>query len=280
MNSHNPQPATRNLSCFVDGVPSSDVPADDRGLRYGDGLFETIGVFGGRMPLLEFHLARLVRDAGRLEMPAPDPGPLGKDCERLIENYPDCCLRITCTRGGGGQAYFPPADTVPRRIVQRLPLPGDLELQRRDGISALVPDLRLAAQPRLAGIKHLNRLEQVLAARECQQACVDEAIMLDAEDRLAEALTGNLLLVIEGRTVTPLMQDVGVDGVGLAWLMRNVPEIKKRPLTFEDLRRATEVMVINSVRGIRPVVRLGERNWSPGEVCRNFQKLWSDFIWG
>lgn len=265
-------------ACLIDGVIANTLPVADRGLRYGDGLFETVGVFGGRAPLWAFHMARLARDAGRLGMPAPDPEVFERDCGRLIENHPDCCLRMTWTRGDGGQAYFPPDEVAPRRIVQRLTLPADLEVQRREGISAVVAALRLAAQPRLAGIKHLNRLEQVLAARECAEAGVDEAVMLDAEGRLAEALTGNLLLVIDGRPVTPAMHGVGVAGVGLEWLIRTVPEIERRTLAPADLERAGEVMVVNSVRGIRPVVALGRKRWRPGEYCRRFQRLWKELV--
>src|SRR5699024_8902132 len=150
--------------CLVNGKPENSVPADDRGLLYGDHLFETIAFVDGRAPLWPLHMARLTQDAGRLLLPAPDPELLAAECTRVAGSQPRCVVRLTLTRGSSGRAYQPPATPQPRRIIQRRAWPQRLAAQRQRGLKLHTSSVRLASSAQLAGIKHGNRLEQVLAA--------------------------------------------------------------------------------------------------------------------
>lgn len=267
------------VDCLVNGRESARISVADRGLRYGDGLFETLGCFGGRCPLWSLHLERLERGCRSLDLPAPDPEALAADRDRLTDGNPDCVLRIVWTRGAGGQGYAPSSKTEPTRVVQRLPLPADLRDQQENGIPAIRCNTRLAWQPALAGLKHLNRLEQVLAAAECARAGVPEGVIRDTSGRVIEAVTGNLLLVIDDDLITPNLDACGVRGVGLTWLMnQGAVAVDERDVDPADLDRADEILVINSVRGIRPVIRLGERTLAPGPVGLALRARWRQIL--
>lgn len=260
---------------LIDGRPAHAVPIDDRGLLYGDHLFETIAFVGQSAPLWARHMARLKAGAERLLMPLPAPGRLAADCGSLLADHPRSVVRITMTRGSGGRAYTPPASVTPRRLVSRRPWPATLDRQRERGIEVDVSPIRLAVGGALAGVKHGNRLEQVLAAEHARRAGHDEALLFDADDNLVEALTGNVIVWLRGRAVTPPIDRCGVRGVGLGWLREQAGVgIDEERLGPVDLERAEAIVVINSVAGIRPVRALGGRRLPVSEACRQWQRLW------
>jgi 4-amino-4-deoxychorismate lyase len=267
------------IEALVDGKPDDRVAVDDRGLLYGDHLFETIAFVGGRAPLWRFHMARLVRDARRLLMPEPDIDRLASECARLVAERPRAVVRVTLTRGSGGRAYEPPADPSPRRILLCRPWPSGLSADRTRGIVLHTSPIRLSIGPELAGIKHGNRLEQVLAAEHARRAGVDEAALFDVRGRLVEAIAGNLIVIVDGRAVTPGLDEAGVAGVGLQWLSERVEgDLVTGELDSDKLRRAEGVMVINSIAGIRPVRRLDDRPLAIAHACRRWQQLWNELF--
>lgn len=261
---------------LVDGSIAGTIPLDDRGLLYGDHLFETIAFVGQHPPLWQRHMARLEAGAERLMMPPPDAGRLLADARRLVAGHHRSVVRITLTRGSGGRAYTPPADVAPRCVLARRPWPADIDRQRDHGITVHVSPVRLAVDGELAGIKHGNRLEQVLAAEHARRAGYDEAVLFDAAGSLAEAIAGNVIVFLEGRAVTPPLDRCGVDGVGLGWLRAHKGvDIASARVEPADLERAEALVVINSVAGIRPVRVLGERQLPVAEACRQWQRLWN-----
>lgn len=267
------------ITSLVDGKPQESIPVTDRGLLYGDHLFETIAFVGEHAPLWGLHMARLVRDAARLLIPAPDPELLATECARLTDKQSRCVLRLALTRGSGGQAYQPPADPAPRRIILRRAWPQQLAAQRERGLKLQTSAVRLTASAHLGGIKHGNRLEQVLAAEYARRDGVDEAIMLDQHGHLTETIAGNLVVVIDGQALTPQIDGAGVEGVGLQALGKWLNQAPKRAtLDVDCLRQADEIMVINSVAGIRPVRMLDGRALDIGPVCRRWQQLWDELF--
>lgn len=261
---------------LIDGRASDRLPADDRGLLYGDHLFETIAFHDGVAPLWDRHWQRLSTDSHRLGLVPPSRERLLAECRQLAPAGSSCVIRVTLTRGSGGRAYEPPTQPSCRRIVQRRPWPQSLAGQQTDGLRLMTSPVRLASGSVLAGMKHGNRLEQVLAARACAQSSFDEALLFDVCGQLIEAISSNLLLVADGRALTPKIDGAGVAGVGLGWLV-DQPEtdIATASLTAAELARAGEVMVINSVAGIRPVTAIDERPLRIGPVCRDWQRLWA-----
>ncbi|HSH27758.1 MAG TPA: aminotransferase class IV, partial [Wenzhouxiangella sp.] len=142
------------VEALVNGRAADKVALDDRGLLYGDHLFETIAFVGPHAPLWDLHMARLLRGARRLLLPDPEPPLLAAECARLLHSAERSVLRITITRGSGGRAYQPPAEPEPRRILLRRAWPEGLALARRDGLVAHTSPIRLAVGCELAGIKH------------------------------------------------------------------------------------------------------------------------------
>jgi len=263
------------MDVLVDGRPANTVPITDRGLLFGDGLFETLGFWRGGSPLWALHWARLARGCDALGLACPDESETRLDCERLVGGHEYSVVRITLTRGCGGRAYWPDPEAPPRRIVSRRDWPPGQQLQQRDGLRAVRSTIRLSIQPRLSGLKHANRLEQVLAARDCRSADADEAVLFDQEGKLAEAIASNLLLRIDGSWVCP-DSPASVAGVGLAWLIKDPPiAIVPRTLSEADLARADSVLVINSVSGIRPLKTLDGEALIIDQDCRRLQAHWN-----
>jgi 4-amino-4-deoxychorismate lyase len=239
-------------------VPALD-PAD-RGLSYGDGLFETLRVGAGRLPWWNAHLARLANGARRLGLPMPDATWLAGEAEALLANAPaEAVLKLVLTRGSGGRGYSAPDAPVPTVLLSAHALPAPF-----DGpLSLRWCETRLALQARLAGLKHLNRLEQVLARAEWRDEAIHEGLLLDAAGRVACATAANVFARIDGRWLTPKVDECGVAGVARAWVLANVADAAEATLLPADLARADSLFLCNAVRGILPVGRLEDHAWAP-----------------
>ena len=266
-------------SVLVNGVPTDRIPVDDRGLLYGDGLFETVAFHRGRAALWPLHMARLAQGCRVLDLPGPDVDQLHAECRALVEGADRAVVRVTWTRGPGGRAYVPPESVAPNRILQRRAWPESIEEHRRTGISMITSPIPLNDPGPLAGLKHLNRLPQVLIGRACRQAGADEALVLDSSGGLVEALTGNLVIEREGRLIAPGPHPAAVAGVGLGWLRETAGDaLDERPIDAEELRETDAIWVINSVQGFRPVALLDGNARRSGTHLREWQSLWSSAV--
>ncbi|MET0026214.1 MAG: aminodeoxychorismate lyase [Candidatus Thiodiazotropha sp.] len=242
---------------LIDGLPSEQIPVSDRGLQYGDGLFETIAVLKGRMPLWSRHMARLQRGEEKLGFPLTDKHLLEQEAGLLCEGVGQGIVKIILTRGSGGRGYRPPSDPRPRRIITRHPWPDYPEAWYRDGVRIRLCETRFSRQPRLAGIKHLNRLEQVLARREWDDPGLAEGLMCDDLGNLISGTQSNLFL-LKGRTlVTPELNDCGVAGVMRELVMASADglglELRVGRIRPEDLERADGMFLTNAIWGVCPV---------------------------
>lgn len=233
--------------------------ADDRGIAYGDGLFETLRVHRGQAPWWDAHWMRLARGAERLRMTLPDAALVRREADALIEGVGTGVLKLIVTRGSGGRGYSLPDAAEPAWILSAHPMPPPRAL----GLTLRWCDTRLSIQPALAGIKHCNRLEQVLARAEWQPGSdADEGVMLDTDGHVICATAANLFVLIDGRWITPRIDRCGVAGVCRAWLLSEMQAEEAR-LSRQQIESADAVFLCNAVRGILPVARLGERVWAP-----------------
>ncbi|MDE2178428.1 MAG: aminodeoxychorismate lyase [Xanthomonadaceae bacterium] len=262
-----------NARVLVDGAADGSVPVLDRGLLYGDGLFETVLYVDGRAPLWSRHMMRLAVGCERLALPLPDPALLAAEAARVIDARGRAVLRITLTRGMGARGYAPPERVQATRIVAAFAAPGIAAHWYAAGIRLRFCDTRLALQPRLAGIKHLNRLEQVLARAEWNDPAIAEGLMLDTEGRVIAATAANLFAVIDGRLCTPRLDRCGVAGVARAEVMAQLPTAE-RDLDPAVLVRSSEIFLTSAVRGVLPVTTLAERAFAVGPVTRALQAHW------
>ena len=261
---------------LVDGAPADTVSADDRGLAYGDGLFETIRFVAGVAPLWARHMRRLAHGCERLRLPPPDPGRLLQESLHVCEGLVQAVVRITLTRGIGERGYAMPAAPRCTRIVASFPLPAMAAAAYADGIRLHLCDTRLSEQPRLAGLKHLNRLEQVMARAEWSNPAVAEGLLCDTHGRAISAVSANLFAVVDGVPVTPSLERCGVAGVARAEVLAALPRARVRDLPLDECLRASELFLSSSVRGILPVQAAGDNVYGPGPVTRAMQAHWAD----
>ena len=248
------------------------VPADDRGLAYGDGLFETLRITGqGAAPLAHAHHRRMAAGARRLGIPLDDKA-WWRALEELCAQGPGVG-KLLLTRGSGGRGYAPPDRPQPRLLQRHQRLPARPARHRDTGLITGLAPTRLGDQPELSGLKHANRLEQVLARREADRQGRDEALMLDTAGRPQCLTSMNLFAVSEGVVLTPPVDRSGVAGVMREWILEDgaqqlgVP-VRVQRLTLERLRTADEIFASNAVAGVLPVATLGVWSWPPGPVTR------------
>ncbi|HEX7341157.1 MAG TPA: aminodeoxychorismate lyase [Rhodanobacteraceae bacterium] len=260
----------------INGQPGDRIAADDRGLSYGDGLFETVWVHEHQAPLWPRHMARLAEGCRRLDLPLPDPDWLWQETLLVVADLACAVVRITWTRGGGPRGYATPVQVQPTCIVSaasHTPWPADWY---HHGIRMHVCRTRLASQPALAGIKHLNRLEQVLARREWQDPTVGEGLMLDFDDRVISATAANMFALVDGRLHTPALDRCGVAGTARARLLDDCPDAVETDMTLDTLLAADAVFITSAVRGIVPVCELAGRIWPPSAQVAQIQTAWRD----
>jgi len=248
---------------LVDGIAVADFPADDRGLHYGDGLFETIALIDGHPQHWDRHLARLAHGAARLGIRCPETARWQSDLKLALAAAaptPRRVLKLLLTRGSGGRGYAPMAQAQARRLVQLTDWPAWPADFSRTGIRAALCDTPLGRNRRLAGLKHLNRLEQVLGAAEVAAADCDEGLMFDDRDELIEGTRTNVFVAHDGAWLTPALDEAGVAGI-LRELVLEIAAaagiaVRVARLPRALLATADEIFVCNSLAGLWPVREL------------------------
>ncbi len=266
--------------CWVDGKPGEALPIFDRGLQFGDGLFETFAVIDGLIPRWAGHRDRLRQGLARLHFPGELLATLDAEVQGLISGVHGAWVgKLIVTRGSSFRGYRIPADAAPRRLLMLQPWPRRPVAHWRDGVTVRLCDIRLGSQPALAGVKHLNRLEQVLARAEWQGESPAEGLMCDQRGRLIEGTMSNLFLRRGQRVVTPALLECGVAGVMREWvidwlLRRSDYELFYESVAPEDLSGVDELFLSNSLIGIWPILRvdgIARAEWPAGPCTRALQ---------
>ncbi len=268
---------TPNPIIHINGQANAQVSALDRGFAYGDGFFETCRVYKNKIHLWDLHLARLQETARRLMIPL-DIDFLSRCIQHLLQEntYEDASLKIQITRGETQRGYAFPDNLVPNYTLFLTQANSFLMNNWLDGIRVRICDLRLSANPGLAGLKHLNRLENILARAEWKNEFA-EGLLFDADDHLIEATMSNIFLVKQDQLITPDLGRSGVAGVMRQAIMDiYAPELSLSVVTSnikrEDLNTADEIFVCNSLIGIWPVVSVDAiAELKVGEITRQLQ---------
>jgi len=260
---------------LINGQAVASVDARDRGLQYGDGVFETIAVYRGTPLLWERHLARLARGAERLSIRVPSEDLLRAEASALCAEGVRSVLKIIVTRGAGGRGYAAHGVGEATRILSLAPWPDYPQEFARDGVSLCVCDTVLGRNPALAGIKHLNRLEQVLARAEWRTEYAD-GVMCDGAGNVVEGTMSNIFLVVDGVLRTPEIAACGVEGVMRAVVLDAAKQLNIRVqvdrVTIDELRNAEEIFLTNSLIGVWPVRQLQDNDYVIGPVTRTIQQ--------
>jgi 4-amino-4-deoxychorismate lyase len=272
---------------MVNGVLGDSISLNDRGLAYGDGLFETLLWLNGEIPLLSLHLQRLSLGCARLLISADIPA-IAADIERLSSvgrqhGLVKAALKIWLTRGVGGRGYSPCGADSPTVALQ-LNLLSDQSAYEQQGVELVLGERKIFPNPLLAGIKHLNRLDYVQAALMTPTLEGQQLLLVDEEGKLLETLHHNIFWVIEGKLYTPELKHAGVEGVMRRMILEDWAQTLGLDVTvssfgIEQLGMATEVFICNSLRGIWPVHSLAAVNqltgwtWAvPGPITQLLQR--------
>ena len=264
------------LECLVDGEISDRISTADRGLQYGDGLFETIAVVGGQPRFWQGHMDRLSAGCVQLGLPVIPQSILLRELQTVSAGQSKCVVKIIITRGVSGRGYVIGNPAGSNRIVSCHAWPQVEGDPVTLGIRARICDLRLGIQPALGGIKHLNRLEQVMARREWDDPSIYEGILLDREDHVICGVSSNIFLIFSGRLLTPRLDRCGVRGVMRGAILSAFRErSEQRRIMLDMLPEADEVFVCNTVRGVLPVTRIDHWEYDIGPVTRDVQS-WLD----
>lgn len=263
---------SQTLGTWVDGAAATTVPADDRGLQYGDGLFETIQLRGAAPRFFEAHLARLARGCSRLGIDFTGWEALRAEIARIASQAPPLgILKIIITRGSGPRrGYAPHGALEPRRVLMLFGSPAMPAVA--EGVSLRVASLRLAENPALAGVKHLNRLENVLAASEPGHADHFESLLLDASDHVVCGTMSNVFAVRGGRLITPRVDRCGVEGVLRSMVLREAPGLgvpaEEGTLKLDELLAADEVFITNVRIGVVRARSVGQHHFPMKDIVQ------------
>lgn len=272
------------LFALHNGKPTDKVPFSDRGFAYGDGLFETIKVVDGYAQFLAEHLQRLERDCARLDIDL-DCVALRAEVHSLLSlkrSGVSGVLKIIVTRYSAQRGYAAPLHAHAERYLRFYPQPFLQDVRVLEGVAVRLCRQRLSEQASLAGMKHLNRLEQILARAEWSDNAIAEGLMLDTAGRLVEGTMSNVFLVKAGCVLTPRLHRCGVAGVMRDVIMRQlsmqcVPVIEA-DMTLDDIYVAEEVFLSNSLIGIWPVRKIECIQKNIGDVTIAFQAALNNLI--
>jgi 4-amino-4-deoxychorismate lyase len=253
------------MSTWINGRKSTRIDHRDRGLQYGDGVFETMRVHRGQVRLLDYHLQRLEAGCRRLAIRGPSKRMLRGELERTAALRSEGVLKLIVTRGRGLRGYRPTGHEQCTRILTLHALPQALLTDVAAPVRVRLCATPLGQNPRLAGLKTLNRLESVMARSEWRDKRIWEGLMRDVDENIVCGTMSNLFLKRGYSLMTPVLDRCGVAGVMRRWVLETAGELDLSPLErrirWQDLREADEVFMTNALVGVRSVgsVQRGSR---------------------
>jgi len=266
---------------LLNGENKHCIEFSDRGFQYGDGLFETIEVLNQTPLFLDQHLQRLKKGCQRILIPEPDIPTLKKEAIQLSQGSETAVLKLIITRGSGGRGYRQPDTIHPTRLFTLHAFPDYPENFAQHGITARFCDTSLGINPALAGIKHMNRLEQIMARAEWNNSDIQEGLMLDIKGNVVEGTMSNIFLVKENILITPVIDQCGVKGILrnilIALAKKDQIQVIEKSLTKQELLSADGVFVTNSIIGVWPVKQIETKHFKIVSVIKHLQRLLLDF---
>lgn len=268
----------------VNGMPAEVVSALDRGLHFGEGLFETVACVNGRPRFLPLHLERLEFGCERLQIAPPNLEETAAEIAELARGIERAIVKLIVTGGEAvARGYARTGHERATRITVRYHWPHEDPARLQDGVMIRTLTLRLGENPRLAGLKHCNRLEQVLARAELAgDPDHDEGLLYSSSGNLVSGTLSNVFLVREGSLLTPRIDQCGIAGVMRRVVLREARQVgiptRECELRAENLHAADEIFLTNARIGIRPVRSVDGRALEPGPVTRHLQSVMAPLL--
>lgn len=247
--------------CAINGNKQTHLAVTDRGLAYGDGIFTTAKIIEGQVILLERHLMRLIDGCNRLKINTPEKGILAEQMRVAAKGFLLGCLKVVITSGSGGRGYSRSGLTQDSTqvIVMVNEFPTHYQKQCRTGITLANSEQQISSSPMLAGIKHLNRLEQVLLRAELDMSADDDLVVTNEKGHVIETTCANLFYWRNNQLYTPNLISSGVDGIIRQTILRFAPSVNVVETSIDDLHHAEEIFICNSLMGIMPVKTYNNR---------------------
>jgi 4-amino-4-deoxychorismate lyase len=268
---------------LVNGVADRDVSPLDRSLHFGDGLFETIACRRGRPRFLSLHLERLALGCARLGITAVRMDEVRDEVRTVAREVDNAIVKVLLTRGTAiARGYGSAGREKATRITLRYTWPHENPTWLQDGVQVRTAALRLGENPALAGLKHCNRLEQVLARNEWSDPGISEALLFSSSGRLVSGTMSNVFIVQGAHLRTPRLDLCGVAGVMRRVVLREAGRAgiaaEECVSGAEDLATADELFLTNARIGIWPVRALDGRIMSPGPITRRLQQVMAPLL--
>lgn len=247
--------------CLINGIRQETTSVYERGLAFGDGSFTTAKVVNGSVLLLDEHIKRLIQACHKLHIEPPDEQSLIKQMRKAAQGNELAVLKVIITAGLGGRGYSREGlnNNTPSVIISISEFPLNYKDLAIEGITLGDSNQLLSVSPMLSGLKHLNRLEQVLIKKEAEQRHEDDLVIANYLGQVIEASSSNIFYFYEGKLCTPDLSLSGVDGIIRQALIRRMPEIQILPTSFSDLSKADSIFICNSLMGIIPVKSYNNR---------------------
>ncbi len=265
---------------LINGSEHDQLPVSDRGLQYGDGVFETIAYHNGQLRFLTAHLDRLSLGCKRLGIDFQQRKTLKIELHKIVgilaaSERRNAVVKIIVTRGSGGRGYQAPKDIEPTRIISTHDWPDYPAANASTGVKVRLCQQRLVDNPSLAGIKHLNRLEQILARNEWDDDTIAEGLMCNAHGDIVEGTFSNVFIVKSGMLITPPLDRCGIEGIIRATLMdiaakAGIP-CHQAYIRQQDVVTADEVFICNSIIGIWPIKQIDDHVIQTGAITALLQ---------
>lgn len=269
-----------NETTLINGGFNGVIPPLDRGFAYGDGVFRTVKIINGLPEHWPLHYQTLVKDCSALGIVCPSADLFISDFEKLFiaEDFVSVA-KLIVTRGEGERGYKPPAITTPMRVMIKSSLPGYPESHFTKGIHLHLCETRMGPQPQLAGVKHLNRLENVLARMEWHDPDIAEGLMLDTAGNVIACTAANIFARFDDTLVTPKLNLCGVAGITRQQILSRAHTLKLKTaietMNLERLLTADEVVICNSLFGVWQVRMVADKIWFKHPLADKLRKALS-----
>ena len=262
---------------LINGQADANLSVTDRGLAYGDGVYRTFMVQHGEPLLWPSQYHKLQQDAAILELSVCSSERLLAEIQTVAEHAARCVVKVIITRGSGSRGYAIPAQASHNRIVIKSEYPSYPDDLLVHGARLFLCKLRLSQQVKLAGIKHLNRLENVLARSESDDPSFQDGLLLDQQGNVVECTSGNIFARFNDQLITPKLNECGVAGVVRDWVMQQSPHwslhAQEATLSLSQLAQADEVLMTNSVAGAINIVQLQDKTWQANNLAKQIRKV-------
>ncbi|NQZ79775.1 MAG: aminodeoxychorismate lyase [Colwellia sp.] len=250
----------------VNGKQEQYISITNRGLAYGDGVFTTAKVLNGKVQLLAAHLERLMDSCLKLHIALPDMDKVAIELIDVAQRFELAVLKVIITAGLGGRGYSRQGCSSSMVIITFHPFPEHYHIWQTKGVELGLSNFKLGLNPSLMGLKHLNRLEQVMIRRELDHQPEDDLLVTNISGHIVETSCANIFWLKAGQYYTPDLSESGVEGLIRNIILKNIPSTHIVKTQISNLDNIEAMFICNSVMGIIPVRRYLNSNLDINKV--------------